>query len=130
MTRARPADLVVVIAGGAILATAIALALLGSRGVEPIANLDLCWSRILLDRDCPGCGLTRSFVALAGGDARRAFQCNPVGPLLFAGIFLLTILHAIRLGGVRLPWLGRIDFAIAVTLIGGLVIRGFHFYLE
>lgn len=129
MTRARPSDLVVVIAGGAILATAIALAALGSRGIDPIASLDLCWSRILLDSDCPGCGLTRSFVALAGGDPARALQCNPVGPILFAGIFLATILHAIRLGGARLPWLGRIDIAIAVALIGALVIRGFHFYL-
>ncbi|HSN69293.1 MAG TPA: DUF2752 domain-containing protein [Thermoanaerobaculia bacterium] len=129
MTRARPADLLVVVLGGSILATALALALLGSRGLDPIANLDLCWSRILLDRDCPGCGLTRSFVALAGGHLGRALQCNPVGPLLFAALTLLTILHALRLGGARLPRLGRIDVAVGIAVVGALVFRGFHFYL-
>jgi hypothetical protein len=129
MTRARPEDLFVVIAGGAVLAASLALALLAHNGMDPIASLDLCWSRILLARDCPGCGLTRSFVAFAGGDLSRSFACNPTGPLLFAGILLLTILHALRLAGAPLRHLGRLDAAIAAILVGALVLHGFHFYL-
>lgn len=124
----RPADLFVTLFGGTILAASLALAILGHRGVDPVANVDLCWSRILLDRDCPGCGLTRSFVSLAGGDLRRSFSCNPTGPLLFGGILLLTLLHALRLSGLPLRHLRSIDAITGGAMIGGLLLHGFHFY--
>ena len=124
----RAADWFVVAFGGTILAASLALALLAHRGVDPIARVDLCWSRILLDRDCPGCGLTRSFVALAGGDLARSFACNPTGPVLFAAVLLLTFLHVLRLAGVPIPRLGSIDGVVAAVAVGTLVIHGFHFY--
>jgi hypothetical protein len=43
-----------------------------------------CMSRRLLGVSCPGCGLTRSFVALAHGQVRESFAFNPMGPVLFA----------------------------------------------
>lgn len=33
--------------------------------------------------DCPGCGLTRSFISLSRGELVRAWQYNSGGPLLF-----------------------------------------------
>lgn len=33
--------------------------------------------------DCPGCGLTRSFISLAHGDLRAAWKLNPVSLLIF-----------------------------------------------
>ena len=47
-----------------------------------------CLSRTLLHVDCPGCGLTRSFVAVAHGDFAQAFALHRLGPLLFLLVFL------------------------------------------
>jgi len=46
----------------------------------------LCWFRAVFRIDCPFCGMTRSFVALAHGDVAAAFQFHPAGPLLFAAM--------------------------------------------
>lgn len=43
-----------------------------------------CFSKSILGLDCPGCGLTRSFVALAHGDWRGAIALHAIGPALFA----------------------------------------------
>ncbi|MBE9223477.1 DUF2752 domain-containing protein [Cyanobacterium stanieri LEGE 03274] len=41
---------------------------------------------------CPGCGLTRSFLAMAGGNIWESFYYHLFGPLLFI-IFLVYSLH-------------------------------------
>ena len=51
---------------------------------------DSCTFRRLSGYDCPGCGLTRSFVSFAHGDWRGALQYNPAGPLWF-GVMLAQI---------------------------------------
>jgi hypothetical protein len=43
---------------------------------------ETCVSRKLLHVNCPGCGLTRSFVYLAHGDWRPSWNVNRVGILL------------------------------------------------
>jgi hypothetical protein len=43
-----------------------------------------CYSRTLFGVKCPGCGLTRSFIYLAHGDWRAAWQIHRVGWLLAA----------------------------------------------
>ena len=42
----------------------------------------MCGSRILFGIDCPGCGLTRSFVALAHGDVAGSFHFHHLGWLV------------------------------------------------
>jgi hypothetical protein len=42
----------------------------------------VCGSRALFGIDCPGCGLTRSFVALASGDIRQSLDYHRLGWLL------------------------------------------------
>ena len=42
----------------------------------------VCMSRTLLHVDCPGCGLTRSFIAMAHGDLAAAWHFHRVGVLL------------------------------------------------
>jgi hypothetical protein len=44
----------------------------------------LCLFRNLTGLPCVGCGLTRSFCALAKGEAARAFAFHALGPALFA----------------------------------------------
>ena len=43
----------------------------------------MCTLRRFLGTDCPGCGLTRSFVYLAHADPSSAFRMNMLGPPLF-----------------------------------------------
>ncbi|MEW6347511.1 MAG: DUF2752 domain-containing protein [Thermodesulfobacteriota bacterium] len=42
-----------------------------------------CPSKLLWGLPCPGCGLTRSFVAMSRGEVLRAHSFNAVGPVLF-----------------------------------------------
>ena len=41
-----------------------------------------CGSRALFGVECPGCGLTRSFIALAAGDLRRSYEFHHIGWLM------------------------------------------------
>lgn len=50
----------------------------------------VCFSRLVFGVSCPGCGLTRSFVAFAHGNLREAVGWNPMGPVLFV-ICLLQV---------------------------------------
>ncbi len=49
---------------------------------------ETCPSRSLLHVECPGCGLTRSFVHLAHGDWQAAWAIHPVGILLALAVVL------------------------------------------
>ena len=40
---------------------------------------------------CPGCGLTRSCVAMLHGDVGEALRYHAMGPLLFVGMVLLLV---------------------------------------
>lgn len=48
---------------------------------QPIPELCMAYSRFGID--CPGCGLTRTFVHLAHGQLTSAWQINPVGTFVF-----------------------------------------------
>ena len=50
----------------------------------------ICPFRLITGLPCPGCGLTRSWVALAHGDAAAAFSSNLFGPLAFAASFVFV----------------------------------------
>lgn len=58
-----------------------------------------CLSHTLLGIDCPMCGMTRSFVALAHGDIAASFAFHPAGPLLFVAMFACVV--AILIAAVR-----------------------------
>jgi hypothetical protein len=58
----------------------------GDRVVIPLLEITLpgvCSYKQLLGIDCPGCGLTRSFISLAHLDLVRAWFYNPAGVYLF-----------------------------------------------
>ncbi len=59
-----------------------------------------CLSQALLHVDCPMCGMTRSFVALAHGDLSAAVGFHPAGPLLFVAMVSLVV-------AVTASWLRR-----------------------
>ena len=45
---------------------------------------DLCTSKQLLGLECPGCGLTRSFIAISHGEFEKAWKLNPASFLAYA----------------------------------------------
>jgi hypothetical protein len=69
-----------------VLAVCLGFALLPTEMVE--SGPPLCLSRLLLDHECWGCGMTRALSCLAHGDFFRAYEFNRgvivVAPLLLA----------------------------------------------
>jgi hypothetical protein len=79
--------------------------------------------RIMFQRDCPGCGLTRSFIHLAHGDWRRSLAIHRVGWLL-ALVVVAQIPY--RLLVMRYPAYtvsGRWSAILGITLGVALVIN-------
>ena len=127
MTRDRCMDLLVL---------AAALVMLAAAWVLPPATVGaeekgfvVCRFKAITGLDCPNCGLTRSVVALAHGDARASFGWHPAGPLLAAAAaFLAGLVPLLWLRRKRPLW-GRRGFVRAlealalVSLLGG-VLRG------
>jgi hypothetical protein len=129
MTTRRTADLMVVATGGGILALALLFAwlpLVGGPDLMP--RQTVCWSRLLFGGLCPGCGLTRSFVALAGGSLADAWRLNRMGPPLFGSIVTLVVLHGLRLAGFNLRRLGAFDLLLAGALAAALLGHTLAFY--
>jgi hypothetical protein len=71
----------------------------------------LCAFRRLAGLPCMGCGLTRSFCALAKGEIGRAFAFHPLGPALFAAACLYWVRGATFFAGRRLG-VARFDEAV------------------
>lgn len=86
---------------------------------------ETCTMQRSLGVDCPGCGLTRSFIHMARGNVRRAWGLHPIGVFLFIYVFLQLPLAGSRLAGLDHPWLNwlirnneRMLIAAAIALAG------------
>ena len=65
-----------------------------------------CISRRIWKIDCPGCGLTRSFISMSHGKFPSAFSFNPAGPLVYLFVLIQIPWHAyqiLRLVSLRRP---------------------------
>lgn len=63
---------------------------------------DVCWSKVILDRDCYGCGITRSVVLSLRLDP-RALDLHPIGPLFAFAVLAQLPYRAARLWRRRAP---------------------------
>ena len=63
----------------------------------------MCTWRRLTGMNCPGCGLTRSFVFLAHGRLMEAFSMNWFGPPMFAVVAGQLPYRLLRLWRLRVP---------------------------
>ena len=124
-----PNDLVfhlttLILCGGVIIASAL-LEVDGTRVVLPgteIALPGICWFRRLLDMNCPGCGLTRSFISLAHGSWSAAWHFNAAGPLLFALVVSQIPYQSCQLWRLRRglsPWRLGATATIPVVVFAG-----------
>ena len=96
------------------------------RGFQDVVLPPSCPSRTIFDVNCPGCGLTRSFVHIAHGDWQSSLRVHRIGWL----IMLMAVLqipyraHALWgsgrfvLGSAAGNWFG---FAITALLIGNWI---------
>ena len=57
----------------------------------------ICLSQKLLGVPCPGCGVTRSLLAMARGDVAASLRHNPAGALVFAHLAAQVPLRALAL---------------------------------
>jgi hypothetical protein len=109
--------------GDGLLAIAVAAALLGSVVTEVPARLPLrlCPFWNVLGIPCPGCGMTRGFVAMGHGQIGEAWRCNPLSPALFVaacGYLAYAVFRRVAglRGGLHLPV--RAQYALwAVILV-------------
>lgn len=108
-----------------------AAAVLQVRGETQVALLGValpesCAWRRLMGLNCPGCGLTRSFVSLAHGEVSRAWHFHPLGPLLFGVVAMQLPYRGFQLWRLShsLPELkGRWTIGIPVLLAVALGAR-------
>jgi hypothetical protein len=94
-----------------------------------LGSTPLCWSVILLHRECPGCGLTRSFAAIARGDLQTANVLNPLGPVLFGWAVAVIVIRLGKRFLPRFPYWMEIDGALAAGVVLMLIVRAVLFYL-
>lgn len=80
----------------------------------------LCPFRLITNLPCPGCGLTRSWVALAQGDVTGSLTYHPLGWafLLIAGWVVARTLISI-VSGATVPPLSRIVSPPTFGLLAG-----------
>lgn len=96
---------------------------------------ELCMLKSNTGLDCPGCGLTRSFIALAGGDVESAWHYNPVGLLMF-GILLYQIpyrliaLGCLARGKTLSGHSTRLSSAVIFIVVGGLFAQWLWKFLQ
>ena len=108
-------------------------AILAASVLLPPALVDagppLCGFSQLIEHPCPGCGLTRSFVAMGHASVGRAFEFHAFGPALFllacVGIlwFGVGLVRGAALPSpMRLRWFRWLSYAFAASwIIWGIV---------
>lgn len=77
----------------------------------------MCWFRAAFHVDCPFCGTTRSFVAMAHGDLAAAFRFHPAGPVLFAALMVALVAFVAVLIRRTRPLVERPRFVTAVQAV-------------
>jgi hypothetical protein len=104
------------------------------QGLLPVVNRPLpplCQMKMFTGIDCPGCGLTRSFIALGHGQWRDSFRFNPAGPLWFVFLALQIPYQALQLHRISrrkrpldFTWWGQgLIYACLAALILQWVVR-------
>ncbi len=61
--------------------------------VNSLETIPLCIFKYIMHFDCPGCGLSRSFLNLSHGNFLAAIRFNALGPV----IYLLLLLYLLKI---------------------------------
>jgi Protein of unknown function (DUF2752) len=113
---------------GVLLLAAVLSIRSGTQVLLPLIDLplpELCTMRRMTGINCPGCGLTRSFIALAHGDVRSSWLYNPAGILWFAAIAFQVPYRSYQLWRIR-RGLGELSFIrtaqITLVIVGAVTL--------
>ena len=98
----------------------------GSDVVIPGLNVALpqtCMMRRLSGVNCPGCGLTRSFISIGRGDIAGAWHYNAAGWLIFAVVLVQPPFRSFQLWRLSKgieewnpPWLSSVAWILLAAL--------------
>jgi hypothetical protein len=98
----------------------LAIALPGARVTLP----ESCISLRIFNVTCPGCGLTRSFVATARGRLTEAFRNNAMGPVLYLILLVQIPYRTARILGSRPSAIGRLMTRLQPELVTWFIVGG------
>ena len=94
---------------------------------QPWSNQPLpqsCSSRMMFGISCPGCGLTRSFIAISHGKFQRAWNFNAASFLVYSFVFAQIPWQLFQIFRIRMDlpkihnlWIYLPLIAIAVALV-------------
>ena len=76
----------------------------GTQVLLPLIDMplpELCTMRRMTGVNCPGCGLTRSFISLAHGDLRSSWLYNPAGVFWFVAVAMQIPYRGMQLWRIR-----------------------------
>ena len=88
---------------------------------------ELCQSKRVFQVNCPGCGLTRSFIYMAHGDVPAAFRIHAVGAMMFVGVIVAIpffILNTIWLACGRASLIG--ERGVSWLVLGSTLVMMTH----
>lgn len=121
-------DRTIVVASVAVLTVMLVLGAWTQRGAA-LPSQSFCVSVVVFGQECPGCGLTRSFVAMGSGNFAAARVLNPLGPVLLAGVILLLLMRIAKLFLPRFLHWHRVDLVLAGITVLAMFARTIQFYL-
>jgi hypothetical protein len=82
---------------------------------------ELCTMKRFWGIDCPGCGTTRAFIALAHGDVRAAWAFNPAAIWLFGMVVFQVPYRVVQL---VLVYRGRREVSLGFCVHFALIVLG------
>jgi hypothetical protein len=86
----------------------------------------MCSSQVLFGVDCPGCGLTRAFIAISHGNFGQAWQLNRAGWIVYAFVAMQIPWHVIQLWrrrrGLR-PLESGLVYLVPIGMVVALVVN-------
>jgi hypothetical protein len=89
-------------------------------------HLPLCTFQRLTGRPCPGCGMTRSMMALTHGDLLRSLRMHPLGVVLAAcaaATVVGTVVGLVRGDDPVRSFLARRGFALTMAFVAALAVQ-------
>jgi len=89
-----------------------------------------CTARLWFGIDCPGCGLTRAFIAISGGELSRAWRFNPASFMVYL-LFVVQVpwqahqIHRVLAGrpAIQSNWVFILPVVTAIGLLAQWIVR-------